>query len=319
MISDASSASNGNDGGQLFEDSSMLTSQFGDRMFREAYGVKPYVFHSMPQLDPATIANMIWDILIATKFSPNGIRLAKRSELFEPSQRSIRGKSYVDPDGLIEALQLGQTVNINGVEKYRPDIRTITTGIEDVFGLPCSANLYISYEGSIGGYGPHRDPHDVVAVHLYGEKTWNVYAPDSETISLRSSELTKGDTKGKKTTYQMSSGTCLYVPAGYSHDVISQGGVCVHLTFGLKCLRWMDVLSDLLNEATDDALYERIPTDEDEILLQLNHKIESQLLRIFSHAAVSRFLERNEYYSSLRLKKDRVVKSILQARSNFDR
>jgi ribosomal protein L16 Arg81 hydroxylase len=295
----------------IFPRPDKLLDQLVGTDFGTAYAKLPFAFTSLDPIDPRATCAMIWDVLAATKFSAAGVRLAKRSELFEPEKRTIRGRSFIDPQALIEALQLGQTVNIIGVEKYRPDIRRITDGVEEAFGLPCSANLYISFEGSTGGYGPHRDPHDVVAVHLYGSKIWTVYIPDDPSISLRSTQSSKSEPNGKPWKHTMTSGSVLYVPAGFTHDVESLEGVCIHLTFGLKCLRWHDLLNDLVAELADDALFVRVPRDEEDAATKFECAIRPALMRAFSPLAVARMLDRYKHFSTLRAKKERITQALL--------
>ena len=117
----------------------------------------------------------------------------------------------------------------------------------------------------------------------------------------------------------MVSGSCLYVPAGFAHEVTSREDCCAHLTFGIQCLRWHDLLCDILMGSRDDVLFERMPTDEEDVIADFNARIYTRLHEIFSKDAVSRMIEHYEFFASLLKRRTRVTQAIVSPTSNVDR
>jgi len=303
----------------VFSDPLALLRQLTSNEFCHAFGRAPLLLKSIPTAKPAHIGAMIWDIFVATKFAPGAVRMAFRGEVLQPQQKNVRGKAFIDPQKLVESLQLGHTLNIMGIERFRTDIRAVTSGLEERFEVPCPANLYVSYEGSTGGYGPHRDQHDVIVVHLYGEKVWKLYPPAERYVPIRKLDVTREDLRVEPIEFTMKSGSCLYVPAGFTHDVVSSEGCCVHITFGVQCLRWHDMLSDILGEIRSDVFFERIPNSGDEIVGAFKTRIAPALALVFNDESVSRMAERYEYFGSLAKHKQRVIRSIMSPHTSSDR
>jgi hypothetical protein len=267
--------------------------------FAGGFGKRIVSFDPVSVPEPSDVAEMIWDILVATKFAPNGIRLAYRGEILHPPQKVIRGKPYIDPRALVDGLRIDRTMNVNGIERYRSDIREITTGLEDRFSIPCPANLYVSYEGSSGGYGPHRDMHDVIVLHLAGRKRWQIYPPRSSNVPIRRGAVSNEELLEPPVGVTLTSGSVLYVPAGFPHDVTSDDGCCVHVTFGISVLRWYDVLEALLQASDDAVLYERVPESSDEAASAAAARLMPRLLSLFAEDAMDRVIERSKGYSKL--------------------
>lgn len=306
-------------GPNLFPEPERLLDQLDGDQFRSAFGRAAFVLDSIPVAEPSDVGAMVWDVFVATKFAPSAVRLAYRGEVLQPQQRAVRGKTYVDPQRLMEALQLQQTLNMMGIERFRTDIRAITSGLEERFEVPCPANLYVSYEGSTGGYGPHRDQHDVIVVQLYGEKIWKIYPPGTAGIPIRKTNVTRDELRREPFEAKMTSGSCLYVPAGFAHDVVSNEGCSVHLTFGIQCLRWHDLMTDILSEASTDMFFERLPIGAEAVVAAFRVRIAAELARAFSDDAVARMAERYQYFGSLARHKARVVRSIMAPSKNTDR
>jgi|GEM_PF-5793342 len=284
-----------------------------------AFGRSPFLFEPLPPIDPMCVGELVWDSFAASKFAPGVARLAQRGEILEPHQSTVRGKSFIDPQKFVEGLQFHQTLNMVGVERFRPDIRSITTGLEQLFHVPCIANLYVSYAGSTGGYGPHRDQHDVIVVHLCGSKVWRIYQPESLPIPIRKTTVDEEDLRAKFVEFTMGSGSCLYVPAGFVHDVSSREDCCAHLTFGVQCLRWYDLLCDIVIGSRDDVLFGRMPTAEEDAIAEFNTRIYTRLHEIFSEDAVSRMIEHYGFFASLLRRRERVTQAIVSPTSDVDR
>jgi ribosomal protein L16 Arg81 hydroxylase len=305
--------------GNLFPDALSLLDQLQGERFRAAHGRSMCVLDPIPPADPTDVGSLVWDVLVASKFAPNAVRMAYRGEIIHTTGRTVRGKTFIDPLQVVTGLRLRQTLNMMGIERFRTDVRAITTGLEAEFEVPCPANLYVSYDGSRGGYGPHRDQHDVIVVHLYGTKVWKIYPPPSDFVPIRKDDPTREQLSGAPHVITMTPGSCVYIPAGFVHDVTSAEGCCVHVTFGVQCMRWLDVLTDLISEANIDELFERVPRDEGMRAQLFEERIEPAVYRLLSRGAISRMMERYRYFGALAKQSEAVIGAIAEPSDTRDR
>ncbi len=86
-----------------------------------------------------------------------------------------------------------------------------------------------------------------------------------------------------------------------------------------QCLRWHDVLTDILTEAGDDLLFERLPVDMSLRSEMFRQRVAPVLSRTFSEDAIERIMERYEYFGRLENHKARVVRSIVAPSKATDR
>ena len=95
----------------------------------------------------------------------------------------------------------------------------------------------------------HTDPHDVLILHLAGEKIWH----------LHEFSVLQGDLKQKKNMefteewygrtetpeiaeVRLKPGDVLFMPRGMPHYAVATDSVCLHLTISIVPIYWMDVI-----------------------------------------------------------------------------
>jgi bifunctional lysine-specific demethylase and histidyl-hydroxylase NO66 len=89
------------------------------------------------------------------------------------------------------------------------------------------------------GLDLHADPHDVFALQTHGSKRWVVHAPgEAEPWDL---ELRAGDV--------------LYLPAGTRHAAQTIDRPSLHLTIGVRTIRWRDLLRRAIDDVLDDPRF----------------------------------------------------------------
>lgn len=181
------------------------------------------------------------------------------------------------PDrALVEAMmQLGASLVADGLEDVSPQLRRCCAMLGHRFAAKASVNLYVSQHG-IQAFASHCDPHEVFAIQCAGKKLWRIYGaradnPVQSTLLRDQAQIdrVKGPLLAE---VMMEPGGLLYIPRGFYHDAVAQGGQSVHLTFGVQPLYGAGVL-DLLRELAIErpVLREYLPSADnpEEIAAQL--------------------------------------------------
>ncbi len=145
------------------------------------------------------------------------------------------------PDrALLEAMMaLGASLVADGIEDVSPRLRRCCAMLGRRFAAKAVVNLYASQHG-IQAFASHCDPHEVFAVQCEGRKLWRIYsARDDNPVqsTLLQDQAAIDRIKGSLLTEViMQPGDLLYIPRGFYHDAVAQGGQSVHLTFGVQPL-----------------------------------------------------------------------------------
>ena len=170
-------------------------------------------------------------------------------------------KLQVDPVQAAGLFRTGATLAFESVDQWHPVLGRWVRALARDFGLPadlCHCNVYVSPKG--GGVPRHFDSHHVIVVHLIGTKIWtlspnrNVVHPvDNHVASHEPSPSLARDAHGRisramprgSTRTAMRPGSVLFLPAGHWHATRSMGS-SMSVTFGLRTLRWVELLRDAI-------------------------------------------------------------------------
>lgn len=152
----------------------------------------------------------------------------------------------------------GASLVANSVQYLTPR----TSGVADLlsrrFAAMVEANVYCSFHG-VRAFGTHYDDHHVWAFHLEGEKVWRVYEnraenphifPPDSPEARRWVEATRGPVMHE---IRMKPGDLLYLPRGWYHDALADGGASLHLTWSVTPLDGRAVFNALVQTFNLDA------------------------------------------------------------------
>lgn len=152
----------------------------------------------------------------------------------------------------------GASLVANSVQYLTPR----TSGVADLlsrrFAAMVEANIYCSFHG-VRAFGTHYDDHHVWAFHLEGEKVWRVYEnraenphifPPDSPEARRWVEATRGPVMHE---IRMKPGDLLYLPRGWYHDALADGGASLHLTWSVTPLDGRAVFNALVQTFNLDA------------------------------------------------------------------
>ncbi|MFJ9961281.1 JmjC domain-containing protein [Streptomyces avermitilis] len=164
--------------------------------------------------------------------------------------RRRQAVSQADMAALGRILNGGGTVVLDHADSFGPTLEVACRALGWWSGELTSANAYLAV-GDTDGFNLHWDDHDVIAVQLSGEKSWEVRGPSRPAPMYRDAErnLTPSEEVLWKGT--MRAGDVMHIPRGFWHTATRIGsgndGHSLHVTFGLTKrtgVTWANFLSD---------------------------------------------------------------------------
>lgn len=149
-------------------------------------------------------------------------------------------------------LRQGASLIANDVDALSPGLRSVAETLEIALGAKAQANVYCSWRQR-QAFDSHFDTHDAYAIHLEGEKVWQVYRdradnpiahPRFKHFGQDHHDRAKGKVLMKVT---MRPGDLLYLPRGQYHDALASDSSALHVTLGLTAVIGIDFI-DLVRE-----------------------------------------------------------------------
>lgn len=161
---------------------------------------------------------------------------------------------YANPDSplsVIEQCRAGAALIFNQVHLFDPKVGDFARALEAETGEPTNAVLFLSQPAQAAA-PLHYDRHDVFVLHVYGQKAWSVY---DRTIDkpVHGLEDEPHDPPARPSVEcELAPGDVLYIPRGHWHQALAQGGLSLHLTFGVTARTGIDFLKWLVDEVRND-------------------------------------------------------------------
>ena len=152
-------------------------------------------------------------------------------------------------------------------------------------------DLMLSYASAGGGVGPHIDSYDVFLLQLQGQRRWQIGCPRQPRLrdDVPLKMLARFEPEQE---WLLGPGDMLYLPPGWAHDGVAEGGDCITASIGFRAPRAGELaqalLARLADASTDDDRSPRYrdpfqaPTDTPGAV--------PTALQDFAHAAVARAL-----------------------------
>jgi hypothetical protein len=191
-----------------------------------------------------------------------------------------------DARRVLEAIDDGATLVLQGMHRYRRTLRELCRDLEDALGCPCQVNAYFTPPGA-QGLALHKDTHDVFVLQCFGTKRWEIHAPDGVWDLV----LEPGD--------------ALYMPKGTPHAATAQERLSGHLTIGLLTDPVRTVLSSVVRDVLADADFDaRVPAgwqhDPDLLARQLREQLAELSARLGKVDAATIAARRADRFRSTR-------------------
>lgn len=148
-------------------------------------------------------------------------------------------------DALYSAFAKGSSLVLNHMEDW-PSVLGLVKALGNEFHADIGVNAYLTPRGS-RTFSIHSDEHDVLILHLEGEKVWHLHEfsvlhiPIPQKKNFRFTEEWYGRTKTPELAeICLRPGDVLYIPRGMPHYAVAKDSECLHLTVSISPLYWMD-------------------------------------------------------------------------------
>lgn len=142
------------------------------------------------------------------------------------------------------------TIVLDSVDAFDPTLEVACRALGWWSGELVSVNCYLAV-GDTPGFHLHWDDHDVIAVQLSGEKSWEVRGPARPVPMYRDAEQNLEAPEEVVWEGTMSAGDVMHIPRGWWHTATRVGsggdGHSLHATFGITKrtgVTWANFLSD---------------------------------------------------------------------------
>jgi hypothetical protein len=155
-----------------------------------------------------------------------------------------------DMAGLGAILNAGGTMVLDSVDSFDPTLEVACRALGWWCGELVSVNAYLAV-GDTAGFQFHWDDHDVIALQLSGEKSWQVRGASRPVPMYRDAERNLTPSQDVLWSGTMRAGDVMHIPRGFWHTATRVGsgsaGHSLHVTFGVTRrtgVTWINALSD---------------------------------------------------------------------------
>lgn len=193
------------------------------------------------------------------------IRLAKDGELLAkssylgPAGFGAEVADQVDSAKVMEQLEAGSTVVLQGLHRLWPPLIDFVRRAVDDIGHPVQANAYITPTNK-RGFDFHYDVHDVFVLQVSGRKRWIVHEPvhvhplPSQPWTSHRARIAERVAGEPIIDTVLEKGDSLYLPRGWVHAARALDTTSIHLTIGVSVTTAMDVARAVMDQLaeTDD-------------------------------------------------------------------
>ena len=230
-------------------------------------------FLHVPAPDADKFADvMSWDILtsmlnMTSIWSPTSLGVVLDTKEIAAAQycrpavdRNNQQSLQPDAEKVKGWLRRGASLVANDIDTLWPGTAAAADALEQRFGGKIQSNLYCSWNQR-QAFDTHFDTHEVFALHVAGEKVWQIYEgrlenpianEDYKGLGQDYHDQRRGAIAAKVT---LRPGDLLYIPRGQYHDALASSDGAIHLSFGLTHIIGVDVLTMLFEQAIADPLF----------------------------------------------------------------
>jgi len=172
------------------------------------------------------------------------------------------GAPVMQPDArrLREWAARGASIVMNDVDSLTPGLASVSEALEGAGLGRAGANVYVSFQAH-KAFPTHFDTHDVWAVQVEGEKTWNLWSgraewpiphPAFRSLGQAHHDRARGSLREK---VLLRAGDLLYLPRGWYHDALAEGPASVHVAYGVNAPLGLDLAGMLAERVIQEPIF----------------------------------------------------------------
>lgn len=211
------------------------------------------------------------------RLSRDGKQLAEAAYMEGRTVRRGRRRVRIDPVRLRAALGAGHTLAMRYVDEIHPGVSQLSEAFERRLLSDFEFNLYASWAPT-GSFNAHWDDHDVFVIQLQGSKRWRIFGRNE--FSMHPADSAMGTPPAETVDdLVLSPGDVLFLPRGFWHDPVAEGGPSLHITGSVPCTTGTDLARWLLDQLREDeAMCAEVlrfggPDDRREVLRKVRDRV----------------------------------------------
>jgi ribosomal protein L16 Arg81 hydroxylase len=219
------------------------------------------------------------------------------------ASKEVRPSDYTTGNGTLDVAAVyqlfseGSTIVLAFLDNVLPPLTSLCRGLERELSFPLQANAYLT-PARAQGAKYHYDTHDVFVLQITGSKHWTVYGTPLQ-LPLNNQDFdSKIHERGAPVMeFELEPGDVAYVPRGVVHEARSSENLSLHITVGILCYRWADLLLEFVADASlkDPAFRRGLPpgfANEDSDKSQAQEVFRSLLKRLATNTDCAPILDR---------------------------
>lgn len=234
-----------------------------EQFAREHWGERPLLTCSPGGFEDLFSAEAVDELVSRRGLRTPFVRMASQGTVLSPSLFTSSGGigaeigDQLDAAKVLDRFADGATLVLQGLHRTWAPIGDLTRALVADLGHPAQVNAYIT-PASSRGFDPHFDTHDVFVLQIAGAKRWTIHPPvhphplADQPWSDRRAAVAEAAEKTPQIDEVLEPGDVLYLPRGWLHSAVAQGGTSIHLTIGLRAATRHDLLETLLARAGED-------------------------------------------------------------------
>jgi ribosomal protein L16 Arg81 hydroxylase len=243
-----------------------------ERFFAEFHDRQPLHIRGTPEKFAAVLSwrglNRLLDMSHA--WTAHSLQLYLDGNKVPPEQYCVRATGRDANDAVMQPvaarvqdwIRRGASVVMNDVDSLTSGLAAVSNALEAAGLGKAQGNVYISWQ-SHKAFPAHFDTHDVWAVQVEGEKTWNVWEgradwPIAHPVFRSQAQAQHEQAKkGLRAKVLMKPGDLLYLPRGWYHDALAEAPASVHIAYGVHAPLGMDLLNILVERVLYDVEFRK--------------------------------------------------------------
>src|SRR5262249_16382396 len=152
----------------------------------------------------------------------------------------------LDVASVYQLFTEGSSIVLAFLDTVLPSLTSLCRSLEKELCFSLQANVYLTPAGAKGAKY-HYDTHDVFVLQISGSNRWTMYGTAVELPLSNQDFNPRIHEQGAPTMeFELEPGDVAYVPRGLVHDARSSDEVSLHITLGVLCYRWVDLLLELV-------------------------------------------------------------------------
>lgn len=189
-----------------------------------------------------------------------------RSDMRKSEAEIAGGCDHAWEDRVNHLIRDGYSIIWSEAHRNHESLYRLCAGLAGLLNVDVRANVYASWAGE-SPFGLHWDEHDVMVLHVYGKKRWQIWTsaqPMPPTHAFGSGAAPSGSVSDA---IDVEAGDMLFLPRGTWHVTRTLSGPSLHVTIGVKTLIGADIIEWVGNALIKDTkAWQRVPfwrTDEE--------------------------------------------------------